>query len=84
MPEALDYLLGIYDELALSRSVGMSGLDPIRHLDIEAWSRLMDIPLEPHEVEGLLHIDMATRFPGEAKDNEVDEVRVDPPWPEKK
>ncbi len=86
VPEALDYLLGYYDELALSRSAGMSGLDPIRYVDIEAWSRLMDMTLEPYEVEGLLQIDMATRFPGKVEDEakDMDEPRVDPPWPERK
>ena len=33
----------------------------------------MDITLEPHEVAGLLHIDMATRFPGDLKDEKMDE-----------
>lgn len=86
-PECLDYLLGYYDELAISRSAGMSGLDPIRYADIEAWQSLMDISLEPHEVEGLLQIDMATRFPGKAEEDEetdVGEVKIHPPWPEKK
>jgi hypothetical protein len=85
-PESLDYLLGYYDELAISRSAGMSGLDPIRYADIEAWQRLMDISLEPHEVVGLLQIDMATRFPGDAEEEakDMDEPRIDPPWPGKK
>jgi hypothetical protein len=45
----------------LSAGRGSSGWgpEPIRYIDIEAWSRLTGRILRPHEVQALLMIDQA-------------------------
>ena len=79
-PEVLDYLLVCYEELAVSRSVGMSGMNPISYSDIMAWSALLDYPLEPYEVSGIIALDSASRFPGKLEDDDDPEERVDASW----
>ncbi len=83
MPEVLDYLLDIFEELAMARGMGMSGWDPIGFTEIMSWCYLTGIQLGPHEVRGLVALDAASRFPGEI-DVEEQQEKPDISWPEKK
>lgn len=49
------------------RGVTEAGLCPIGYTEIDAWRRLTGRVLRPHEVEGLVVLDLATRFPREVK-----------------
>lgn len=73
VPDALEYLLDYYEELAFSRGVGWSGMEPLTYSDVLAWCHLMDHFLEPHEVSALMAMDAASRFPGKVE--REDEVR---------
>jgi len=83
MPEVLDYLLDIFEELAMARGMGMSGWNPIGYTEIMSWCYLTGIQLGPHEVRGLIALDAASRFPGEI-DAEEQEAKPDISWPEHK
>lgn len=48
----------------------MGGPAPVTYLDIEAWARLTDRRLEPHEVQALTEIDRAVRYPGPEPEDE--------------
>ncbi len=80
VPDVLDYLLGAFEELAVARGSGMNGMNPISYSDIRSWSSLMDFPLDPHEVLGIIALDSASRSPGEPEGDDDEEERVDAAW----
>lgn len=63
MPDSMRHLWGWFQELAMVRSVGMNGANPINFGDIDAWARLTDREVLPHEVRALMRIDFETRHP---------------------
>ena len=65
MPQALEYLWEWFLELNASRSVGMHGLAAITYQDIDAWARLTGREPDPLEVQALMQLDTAWRFPGD-------------------
>lgn len=69
-PEELEYLLRWARELARTRAVGMNGAEGITYPMIEAWARLTAREPSALEVEGLLLIDAAMRFPGDGGEEE--------------
>lgn len=65
IPEEIEYLWDWFQELERVRGVTEAGLCPIGYTEIDAWRRLTGRVLRPHEVEGLVVLDLATRFPRE-------------------
>jgi hypothetical protein len=59
LPERLAYLWGWFQELAIGRSYGPAGPNPISPQDIKAWADLMQIAPRPWEVKLLRYIDAA-------------------------
>ena len=70
IPDELTYLWTLYHELSLGRGVGPMGASSMSYQDIEAWCRLMDRRIAPHEVQGLLMLDAAIRHPGDLEEDE--------------
>jgi hypothetical protein len=68
-PEVLRYLWEWHEELVRTRTVGMTGVDPLTYPTIDAWARLMDRELIPDEVEALLQLDAVSRHPDAAAVN---------------
>jgi hypothetical protein len=67
IPEEIEYLWAWFNELERVRGVTEAGLSPIGYTEIDAWRRLTGRVLRPHEVEGLVALDISTRFPREVK-----------------
>lgn len=63
MPEQLEYLWGWFCELSAGRGEGMSGAAPLTYASIDAWSRLTDTAIAPHEVRAIFELDVVTRNP---------------------
>ncbi len=61
-PDVLAYLWGWYVELAMTRSAGFAGADPLTYREIEAWSQLTDRRPRPHEVQALMTMDAVARM----------------------
>lgn len=59
IPEAGRLVWRAFVALSRSRSYGAVGPNPISYLEIEAWCRLMRMPLEPHHVEMICALDQA-------------------------
>lgn len=57
LPEALRYLWNIFIKLARSRPIAEGGFLPIPWRDIDSWSRLYGVRLNPWELDALSHID---------------------------
>lgn len=72
IPAEIEYLWDYYSELALGRGSGPMGTSSISYQDVEAWCRLMDRRLAPHEVFGLLLVDAAIRRAYEDDGKEAD------------
>jgi hypothetical protein len=70
VPDEIEYLWGLYHELSLGRGVGAMGANSLSYQDVEAWCRLMDRRIAPHEVQALLLLDAAVRHPGEIEEDE--------------
>ena len=47
------------------------GASSMSYQDIEAWCRLMDRRLAPHEVQALLMLDAAIRHPGDLEEDDT-------------
>ncbi|SLN19915.1 hypothetical protein ROJ8625_00697 [Roseivivax jejudonensis] len=58
-PEGSSVLWNCFMTLSRARSCGPVGPNPISHSEIEAWARLMRMPLEPHHVAILTAMDAA-------------------------
>ena len=56
-PEAGLVVWNAFTQLARGRSYSGSGPNPISYAEIEAWARLMRIPLEPHHVDLIVALD---------------------------
>ena len=82
-PEELAYMWDWTTELHGRSGVNMAGLNPLSYGTIDAWGRLTDRVLTPHEVEGLILLDAALRPPDDVK-SEPDEPAEVPAWPEPK
>jgi hypothetical protein len=63
MPEEVAYLWDYLLELDRARRYGFNGPEGLTYVDLDAWCRLTDRVLEPHEVEALMMLDMALRAP---------------------
>lgn len=59
IPEAGRVLWQAFVALSRSRSYGGMGPNPISFGEMEAWCRLMRMPLEPHHVEIICALDQA-------------------------
>lgn len=57
-PHELSYLVDWYMQLDKQRSSSM-GVSPLSWLEIEAWSRLLLVPIRAWEVKALVEIDGA-------------------------
>lgn len=63
----------------------MDGAAPLSYATIEAWSRLTDTRVEPHEVDALLMLDAAIRHSEEPKEDAQEAApRQTEAWPTKK
>lgn len=60
-PVGLELLWQWFNELRVTRSVGVGGIEPLTYSEIDAWARLTDRKLRPHEVTALMTLDLATR-----------------------
>lgn len=49
----------------------MEGVAPLSYATVEAWARLCEIPVEPHEVEALMALDGAMLCPDEVQEEEA-------------
>lgn len=58
LPADLRYLWSAFSQLHRTRQAGMS-LCPITHAEIDAWSRLYRVRLDPWEVDALRALDDA-------------------------
>lgn len=69
IPEPLLYLYEWSCELDEARGYDMNGAKPVGYADIQAWASLTDRHPQPHEIRGLLALDVVWRFPdaGEEK-----------------
>lgn len=69
-PEELDYLWLWFVEISAGRGEGMSGAASLTWDSIDAWSRLTDTEIAPHEVRAIFALDAVTRHPevGEEKE----------------
>ena len=83
-PEELAYLWDWALELHGRSGVSMAGLNPLTFQTLEAWARLTDRCLLPHEVEGLILLDSALRPVEDKKPEEPEEPEDIPAWPEPK
>lgn len=63
VPYALLYLWEYFAELDMARGEGFNGAAPLTYATIDAWSRLLDHKVQPHEVQALLSLDLAFRHP---------------------
>jgi hypothetical protein len=70
VPQEGEYLWEYFLELSLGRGAGPMGSSSLSYRDVEAWCRLMDRRLAPHEVQAVLLIDAAIRDPGELEEDE--------------
>lgn len=70
VPWEVAYLWRWFLELERSREVVVIGdtvqLKPHTPSEIEAWARMSDRRLLPHEFDALVQLDVAMRFPEEA------------------
>lgn len=57
LPDAFAHIWDWFYELASRRTTGMSGFNPISHMEVEAWARLRRIDVAPWEVRLLLQLD---------------------------
>jgi len=76
-------------ELSGRSGIGLAGIAPLSYPVVEAWARLSDVRLEPHEVRALVMLDDALRDPdlaGPAEDEAPEEQpRPEAPqWPERR
>lgn len=69
LPEDLEYLWNWYCEISAGRGEGMNGPAPLSYVSIDAWSRLTDTEIAPHEVRAIFWLDAISRHPevGEEK-----------------
>ena len=56
-PEGASVIWNAFMALSRARSSGPSGPNPIGFPEIDAWSRLMQMPLEPHHVQAITAMD---------------------------
>ncbi|NDV52158.1 hypothetical protein [Salipiger sp. PrR003] len=56
-PEGSSPIWNAFMGLSRARSCGPSGPNPISYPEIEAWSRLMRVPLDPHHVDAIVALD---------------------------
>lgn len=62
-PAALRYLDEWSQALFGRSGVGMHGMAPLSYSTIADWARLMDVTVQPHEVEALLILDAIRAHP---------------------
>ncbi len=67
-PDALGYLLDWATELGNTRQPGMHVMGGFTYVEIEAWARLTARAPSLLEMEALMLIDAAQRFPGGSDD----------------
>lgn len=56
-PEGWDVIWGAFQRLSLTRSYGPTGPVPITFTEVDAYCRLMRMPLEPRHVDLLMEMD---------------------------
>ena len=61
VPEELEYLWVWHAELTRTREMGTYGPKALSYAEIDAFARLTDRNVEPHEVDALLQLDLASR-----------------------
>lgn len=87
-PVALTYLWGWVHEIRQGLGVGMDGLASLTWTALEAWQRLTDRLLQPHEVEAVFAVDAALRWTGDDEPTASPAPRTTPrpmeAWPVKK
>lgn len=59
IPLAAEYLYDWFLELSRARSSSGFGINPISHLEIDAWARLYGISPQPHELQIIAALDDA-------------------------
>ncbi|MEQ3650423.1 hypothetical protein [Hyphomonas sp.] len=57
IPPGANVLWRAFSDLSSGRTMGPHGPNPINFTEIEAWARLMRVPLEPHHVEIIVEMD---------------------------
>ena len=65
LPYCLEYLWQRYMVLHNTRSYTEFGMLPVTGDSVQAWSKLLDWRMKPHEIEALIAIDAAYRNPEE-------------------
>jgi hypothetical protein len=69
-PEEMEHLVAWTYELAGRSGEGFSGFARVSHREIATFAQLMDLDLEPHEVEALRRLDDALLHPDEVAETE--------------
>lgn len=59
VPRSLRYLWDAFTDLGAKRRAGM-GASPLTFVDIESWSRLYGVRLNPWELDTLIQLDVVT------------------------
>lgn len=67
LPDEIEYLWNWYCEISAGRGEGMNGAASLTYTSIEAWSRLTDTAIAPHEVRAIFELDQVMRHPGPAE-----------------
>lgn len=80
----MQYLVEWAFQLCGRSGSGLEGPAPLSYGTIEAWSRLTETHVEPHEVDALIALDHAIRNPEEPKDEAEPPREEDAAWPTKK
>lgn len=69
-PESLRYMHTWLSELHGRSGVGMNGYLPLTWSTLDAWARMTDSPVQPHEARALVTLDAIMCFPGKPEDDE--------------
>ncbi|MDU9005741.1 phage tail assembly chaperone [Sedimentitalea todarodis] len=64
LPVGARVIWNAFTALSRSRSYSNMGPNPISYVEIEAWCRLMRMPLQPHHVDIICALDRAWMNPG--------------------
>lgn len=85
LPDGGELLWSWFCDLASTRSLHMAGANPVTVTEIEAYSRMMRMPMAPHHVSMLMAMDRAfldhanrARDPGPAADASAPKISSRP------
>lgn len=66
-PDELLYLLALADDYANGRRFGAHGAEPAAWVDMQAWTLMKHLELDPEEVAAIMLIDSVRLQPGDVE-----------------